>query len=60
MFRDQTINFLQAAVAFLLLTNVVSAAATTWAIRAVKAVVLSEPGTNKIARRLDAMLLRSK
>ena len=56
MFRDQTINFLQAAVAFLLLTNVVSAAATTW----VKAVVLSEPGTNKIARRLDAMLLRSK
>jgi hypothetical protein len=39
MFREQMINFLQTAVVFLLMTNVTSVLATTYAIRLRKALL---------------------
>jgi hypothetical protein len=60
MLRDQIINFLEAAVIFLLLTNALTAAAATWAIRMMKIVVPGMPGASSaIERKIDAMLRRA-
>ena len=59
MFREQMINFLQAAVVLLLMTNVIRVLATTYAVRLVRiaAPARSDPG-NAAERRLDAVLRR--
>ena len=56
MFHEQMINFLEAAVVFLLITNALSIAATTYAIQLVKGLggAKREPGT--IERKPNAIL----
>ncbi len=60
MFREQMINFLQAAVIFLLMTNVISMLATTYAIRLVKLArpARTEP-SNAVERKLETILRRA-
>jgi len=59
MFRDQIVNFLEAAVAFLLVANVISVAATTYAMQLLSGVTgaRGEPGI--IERKLNAILRRA-
>jgi hypothetical protein len=56
MFREQMINFLEAAVVFLLITNALSIAATTYAIQLLKGLggAKREPGI--IERKLNAII----
>ncbi|HLN10636.1 MAG TPA: hypothetical protein VK281_16985 [Xanthobacteraceae bacterium] len=60
MFREQIVNFLEAAVVFLLLTNAVSAAAATYAIRMVQGLAVGEQDTRGIARKVQGMLRGSR
>jgi hypothetical protein len=59
MFHDQMINFLEAAVVFLLVTNALSIAATTWAIQLLNTLggAKREPGI--LERRLMAIVQRA-
>jgi hypothetical protein len=59
MFRDQMINFLEAAVVFLLVTNALSIAATTYAIQLLNGFggAKREPGI--IERKLNAIIQRA-
>ena len=59
MFREQMINFLEAAVVFLMATNAASILAALYAMRLANAASLAQQATGVIARRLDAMLRRS-
>jgi hypothetical protein len=56
MFRDQMINFLEAAVVFLLLTNVVSALMATYAMRLLSHYAGVTRGPTGIERKLNAIL----
>jgi hypothetical protein len=56
MLHDQMINFLQAAVVFLLLTNAVSAAAAAFAIRLLNHSALNARELTNIERKLGAIL----
>jgi hypothetical protein len=59
MLREQTINFLQATVVFLLLTNAVSAVVAVYSMRLVN--VLKPEGSRAVSaveRKLEAMLGR--
>jgi hypothetical protein len=58
MFREQMINFLEAAVVFLLATNAASALAALYAIRLANAVSVVPQSKGVVARRLDAMIRR--
>jgi hypothetical protein len=58
MLREQTINFLEAAVVFLLATNAASALAAVYAMRLANAVATPAQAGGVIARRLDAMIRR--
>jgi hypothetical protein len=57
MLREQMINFLEAAVVFLLATNAASALAALYAMLA-NAVSVVPQAKGVIARRLDAMIRR--
>jgi len=59
VFREQIVNFLEAAVVFLLVTNALSIAATTYAIQLLNGVsnARREPGI--IERKLNAILFRA-
>jgi hypothetical protein len=59
MLREQMINFLEAAVVFLLATNAVSALAALYAMRLANAVSPTTHAHGVIARRLEAMIRRS-
>lgn len=59
MLREQMINFLEAAVVFLLATNAASALAALYAMRLANAVSPAPHGKGVVARRLDAMIRRS-
>jgi hypothetical protein len=59
MLREQTINFLEAAVVFLLLTNVVIATAATCAIRMVKVMAVARPADSAVGRKIDRLLGRA-
>jgi len=59
MLREQMINFLEAAVVFLLATNAASALAALYAMRLANAVSRVPQAPGVVARRLDAMLRRS-
>jgi hypothetical protein len=60
MFHDQMVNFLEAAVLFLLMMNALSAASAAYAIRMLKAFV---PGGREagaaVERKIDAFLRRA-
>jgi hypothetical protein len=56
MLREQMINFLEAAVVFLLATNAASALAAVYAIRLANAVSVVPQSKGAVARRLDAMI----
>ena len=56
MFHDQMINFLEAAVVFLLLTNVVSAMMATYAMRLLNQHAGVTQGPTSIERKLNAIL----
>jgi len=56
MLREQTINFLEAAVVFLLATNAASALAALYAMRLANAMSAAPQAKSVIARRLDAMI----
>jgi hypothetical protein len=59
VFHEQVINFLEAAVVFLLLTNAVSAAAATYAIRMLKLMTFGQQETgNVVERKIDGILRR--
>lgn len=58
MLREQMINFLEAAVVFLLATNAASALAALYAMRLANAVQVVPQSKAIIARRLDAMIRR--
>ena len=57
MFREQMINFLQAAVVFLLATNAASVLAALYAMRLAK-LTQAQGSKSAIERRLDAILRR--
>jgi hypothetical protein len=58
--RDQTINFLQAVVVFLLLTNAVSVVATVYAMRLANAVSPRAAQTmSAVERKIEALVGRS-
>ena len=59
MLREQMINFLEAAIVFLLATNAASALAAVYAMRLANAVSVVPQAKGVIARRLDAMIRRS-
>jgi hypothetical protein len=60
MLREQTINFLQAVIVFLLLTNAVSVVVTAYAMRLANAL---SPRTGNalsaVERRIEAMVRRA-
>jgi len=58
MFRDQMINFLEAAVVFLLLVNATSIVVAMYAIRLAAGSTKGQP-SNAVIRRLDAMRRRA-
>ena len=58
MFREQMINFLEAAVVFLLATNAASVLTALYAMRLANAVSVAPQSKGVIARRLDAMIRR--
>ena len=59
MFREQMINFLQAAVVFLLVTNALSIAATTYAIRLLNRFSDAKREQGIIERKLNAIVQRA-
>jgi hypothetical protein len=60
MIRDQMVNFLEAVVLFLLMTNALSVAAATYAIRTMKALVpAGREASTAAERKIDAMLRRA-
>ena len=59
MFRDQIVNFLEAAVVFLLVTNALSIAATSWAIQLLNGVASGRREPGFIERKLNALLSRA-
>ena len=59
MFREQIINFLQAAVVFLLVTNALSIAATTYAIRLLNGFSGGRREQGFIERKLNALVQRA-
>ena len=59
MLREQMINFLEAAVVFLLATNAASVLAALYAMRLANAVSLAPQAKGVITRRLEAMIRRS-
>jgi len=59
MFREQMINFLEAAVVFLLITNALSIAATTYAIQLLNAFGGAKREQGIIERKLNAILQRA-
>ena len=58
MLREQMINFLEAAVVFLLATNAASVLAAVYAMRLVNAASAAPEAKGVIARRLDPMIRR--
>jgi len=54
--REQLINFLQAAVAFLLLTNALSVVAAAYAIRMAHGLIHRDSQASATERRVDAFL----
>ena len=57
MFREQMINFLQAAVVFLLATNAASALAAVYAMRLARAAAPhAQQAKSAIERRLDGIV----
>jgi hypothetical protein len=56
MLREQMINFLEAAVVFLLATNAASTLAAVYAIRLANAVSVVPQSKGAVARRLEAMI----
>jgi hypothetical protein len=59
MLRDQAINFLQAIVVFLLLTNAASVVVTAYAMRLVNAMnPKAAQATSAIERKIEAMVAR--
>ena len=56
VFREQMVNFLQAAVVFLLVTNVLSIAATTYAVRLLNGFNGPKRAQGAIERKLNAIL----
>jgi hypothetical protein len=56
MFHDQMINFLEAAVVFLLLTNAASAATAANAIRLLNQRTGAAPRATTVERKLNAIL----
>jgi hypothetical protein len=59
MLREQIINFLQAAVIFLLITNALSIAATAFAIQLLNGVTGAKQGPGLLERKLNAILQRA-
>ena len=59
MFHEQTINFLEAAVVFLLITNALSIAATTYAIQLLNGLGGAKREQGPIARKLNAIVQRA-
>jgi len=59
MFREQMINFLEAAVVFLLITNALSIAATTYAIQLLNGFGGAKREQGTIERKLNALLQRA-
>jgi hypothetical protein len=60
MIREQAINFLQALVVFLLLTNAVSVLATVYAMRLANAVnPKAAQATSAIERKIEALVGRA-
>ena len=59
VFRDQMINFLEAAVVFLLLTNALSVVATTYAVQLVNRSGAAKREQGFIERKLSAMVQRA-
>jgi hypothetical protein len=59
VFRDQMINFLEAAVVFLLITNALSIAATTYAIQLLSSFGGAKREQGIIERKLNAILQRA-
>jgi len=60
MFHEQTINFLEAAVVFLLITNALSIATTTYAIQLLNGVGGAKRGQGIIERNINAILQRAR
>lgn len=56
MFHDQMINFLEAAVVFLLLTNAISVLAASYAMRLLHGLAGAKREPTAIERRLDLIL----
>ena len=59
MFREQMVNFLEAAVVFLLVTNALSIAAKTCAIRLLNGFSGAERKQGIIERKLNAIVQRA-
>jgi len=59
VFREQIVNFLEAAVVFLLVTNALSVAATTYAIQLLNGVTGARREPGIIERKLSAILRRA-
>ena len=59
MFREQMINFLQAAVVFLLVTNALSIAATTYALQLLSGLGGAKREQGIIERKLNAIFQRA-
>lgn len=57
MIREQMINFLQAVVVFLLLTNALSVLAATWAIRVAAGSAQKKGGISAAAERMVGALI---
>jgi hypothetical protein len=56
VFREQMVNFLTATVVFLLVTNVLSIAATTYAVRLLNGFSGAKRPQGTIERKLNALL----
>ena len=56
MFRDHMVNFLEAVVVFLLITNALSVLVTTCTVRLLNGFRQHEAGSTFIERRLNAIL----
>jgi len=59
VFRDQIVNFLQAAVVFLLVTNALSIAATTYAVRLLNGFNGAKREQGIIEHKLNTMVQRA-
>ena len=59
MFREQMVNFLEAAVIFLLVTNALSIAATTYAIRLANGFGEAKRRQGIVERKLSALVQRA-